>query len=364
MKLRMLAFALAVLIFVPARPFAETRSMYSNLSNPSIGFNALFLTQAARDLDEPYGPQFQESEISLLSVVDPYWSLWANITFTPEEVDPEEVYATTTAIPSIHLKIGKIRAAFGKHALLHTHAFPFVQAPVIVANAVGEEGFGDAGFEAAWLTPVPWYCELTGGAYRAIEADEEHPLDFGSADHGNVPYLGHLKNVFDLTDETTMELGASGLAGKGADGLTHAALGGDLTFRNVPSRASNRRGWILQGEYIEKGSRPGDAYRREQHGWYASFQYRWAQILWTGLRAEEASDSFTDVLTDPSTGEGVPGRVRRASVNVAWTPSEFSFVRLEYSYASVEDAVGGSLTDRRLMLQMSCTIGYHPAHAY
>jgi hypothetical protein len=364
MRLRILAYILVTLLCAPALSFAQTRSIYSNLANPAIGFNALFLGQAARDLKEPYGLQFQESEISLLSVVDPYWSLWANIAFAPDGVDPEEIYATTTSIPTVQLRIGKIRATFGKHGLLHTHAFPFVQAPVIMANTIGEEGFKVAGMEAAWLAPLPWYLDLTGGIYQAINADADHPMDFGSTDHGNIPFLGHLKNQFDLNDNTTMELGASALTGKGTDELTHAAYGADLTFRNVPLRQSNERGWILQGEYIQKGSYKGGAYNREQHGWYASLQYRWSQVWWTGLRAEEAFDSFTDVLTDPSTGDPIPGRIRRASVNIAWTPSEFSFVRVEYSVGKADDGNGNAPMDHRLMVQMSYTIGYHPAHAY
>jgi len=347
---------------VPASGHAQTRSIYSNLANPSIGFNALFLDQFAPNIDEPYGPQFQESEISLISVVDPYWLLEANLVFGPDEVTPEEVWARSSSIPGIQLKLGKIRAAFGKHGQLHTHAFPFVQAPVIMANTIGEEGFKDAGVEASWLTPLPWYAEVIAGAFQAEPVDDENPLDLGSSAHGNVPYLGRLKNVFDVNDETTMELGASLLRGQGEDGHPHAAYGADLTFRNVPLRNSNRRGWIAQAEYLEKGTYVAGKYHREQHGGYASFQYRWAQVWWTGIRVEQAKDSYFDVLVDDA-GDPVAGKISRASANVAWTPSEFSYVRLEYSYAQA-DGGGYKPHDQRLMVQMSYTIGYHPAHAY
>ena len=52
----------------------------------------------------------------------------------------------------------------------------------------------------------------------------------------------------------------------------------------------------------------------------------------------------------------------RGSLDLAWAPSEFSFMRLEYSHAKAD--AGVHPTDDRLAIQMSYTIGYHPAHAY
>lgn len=356
--------AVLTLAFVPALAAAQTSSMFSNLANPALGMNALFTGQAARNLDQPYGLGFDEAEISLISVVDPYWTFTSNIVFPGDGgVDPEEVWARSTNIPSIQLKLGKIRGTFGKHGLLHTHAFPFIQAPVIMANSIGAEGFKDAGIEASWLTPLPWFSELTGGVYQAIAADADHPLDFGSTRHDNVPFLGHFKNQLDLNSATTMEIGQSVLSGRGADGNPHSAFGADLTFRNVPARNSNRRGWILQGEYLQKGSTVDGSYRREQDGGYASFQYRASQVWWLGVRGEQARKSFTDFLVD-DTGAPIPGKVNRVSANIAWMPSEFSFVRLEYSHAQADGGNGIKPNDDRLMIQMSYTIGYHPAHAY
>ena len=361
MRLRTLACLFAALVCAPALATAQTTSMYSNLANPAIGMVGLFSGQAAHNLDQPYGLQFDEAEISLISVVDPYWTFWSNIAFAEGEVDPEEVWVRSTNIPSIQLKLGKMRGTFGKHGLLHTHAFPFIQAPIVMANTIGEEGFKDAGIEAAWLTPLPWFSELTGSAYQAIGSDDEHPLDFGSTSHGNVPFLGHFKNQFDLGEATTLELGQSILQGHGSDDHVHSAYGADVTFRNVPARNSNRHGWILQSEYLQKGSTIDGTYTREQDGGYTSFQYRLSQIWWMGVRGEQARKSFTDFLLD-DTGAAIPGKVNRVSANIAWVPSEFSFVRLEYSHAKADGDVNP--TDDRLMIQMSYTIGYHPAHAY
>ena len=363
MRLRMLACLLVALALVPEIAMAQaSNAMYSNLANPAIGMNALFTGQAVPTLNQPYGLGFDEAEISLLSVVDPYWTFASNIVFLPDHtVDPEEIWARSVNIPSVQLKLGKLRGTFGKHGLLHTHAFPFIQAPIVMPNTIGEEGFKDPGVEAAWLTPLPWYVELTAGAYQAIGVSDDNPLDFGSTRHDNIPLLGHLKSLVDVNDATTFELGVSTLQGRGTDGNLHAAYGGDVTFRNVPARNSNRHGWILMSEYLQKGTRAGGSYAREQDGGYASFQYRLSQVWWTGVRAEQARDSFTDFMVDEA-GAAVPGTVHRGSVNIAWTPSEFSFIRLEYSHSKA--SAGVHPTDDRILLQLSYTIGYHPAHAY
>ena len=361
-RLRVLACLFVALLCAPALATAQTRSMFSNLANPAIGMNALFSGQAARNLNQPYGLHFDEAEISLISVVDPYWTFVSNIVFVGDgSVDPEEAWVRSTNIPGIQLKLGKIRGMFGKHGLLHTHAFPFIQAPIVMENTLGGEGFKDAGIEAAWLTPLPWFSELTGGVYQGVGIDDDHPLDFGSIRHDNVPFLGHFKNQFDLNDATTLELGQSVIGGRGVDGNRHSAYGAEATIRNAPARSSNRHGWILQAEYLQKGSSGGGTYRREQDGGYASLQYRLSQVWWVGIRGEQARDSFTDFLLD-GTGTPIPGKVSRGSLDLAWAPSEFSFMRLEYSHAKAD--AGVHPTDDRLAIQMSYTIGHHPAHAY
>src|SRR5439155_17995203 len=113
LRLAGLAPVAAVLVCMPAPATAQAPAMFSNLANPAIGMNALISGQAAHNLDQPYGLQFDEAEISLISVVDPYWTLTSNIVFTPDGVDPEEVWVRNTSIPSLQLKLGKLRGTFG-----------------------------------------------------------------------------------------------------------------------------------------------------------------------------------------------------------------------------------------------------------
>jgi hypothetical protein len=116
----MFACLFVALVCAPALAAAQSSSMFSNLANPAIGMNSLFSWQAAHNLDQPYGLRFDEAEISLISVVDPYWTFASNIVFVGDgTVDPEEAWARGTNIPGIQLKLGKIRGTFGKHGLLH-----------------------------------------------------------------------------------------------------------------------------------------------------------------------------------------------------------------------------------------------------
>jgi hypothetical protein len=372
-------FFITILLGSPVLGLAQTRSIISNLANPAIGMSALFLGQEAPNLSQSglNGIQFQEAELSVISTVDPYWTLAANLVFganpadgIPDTVEAEEAYATCDSIPDIQWKVGQMRAQFGKHGLLHTHAFPFIQAPIIMGNSIGMEGFKDAGIQASWLSPLPWFCELTAGGYTPVANDGvvsiggsdgqgNHPLDFNSPSHDNIPYLVHLKNLVDVDEDTTMELGASDLTGMGDDGLHHAVYGADLTFRNVPLRQSNQHGWILQGEYIKKVSYEDSIYNQETDGWYGSFQDRLAQEWWTGVRYEQCFNATPDTQVDP-TENSLPGHVQRVSADIAWLASEFSEVRAEYSYARNDS---GSV-DNRAMLQFNYVIGFHPPHSY
>jgi hypothetical protein len=120
MRLRKFTCLFAAVVCAPALATAQTSSMFSNLANPAIGMNALFTGQATHNLDQAYGLGFDDAEMSLISVVDPYWTFMGNIVFVGNgEVDPEEVWVRSTNIPAIQLKLGKLCGTFGKHGLLH-----------------------------------------------------------------------------------------------------------------------------------------------------------------------------------------------------------------------------------------------------
>jgi hypothetical protein len=330
--------------------------------NFTLGLDALALLQAAPDSPRPSRFEFQEADLSFSGTVDPTWSFFSNLVFVDGEVDPEEVFGATNAIPDLQVRVGKGYVSFGKHGLLRTYAYPFIREPLAIENSLGDDGLKATGVEATWTTPLPWDCELLLGGYQAIGPSAECPLDLGSNAYDNIPYLGHLKNLFEIDDNTSLEIGASGLNGMGADGLHHFVGGADLTLKGLPPRDSNAVGWILQGEYLQRMSYSGGFTGYDSEGWYGSLQFRWAASWWTGLRLEEVFDGMTEDLEEDGSGL-IPGHLQRACLNVAWVPSESSFVRAEYDLTRRDDGSGGYLMDHRVLVQMNWNIGFKTSHA-
>ncbi len=358
-------WARAILIglwIAPLAAWAKDGSGPANLLNPTIGLNALFLAQGSPDLAKPYGLDFQEADLSLSAVVDPQWHLFSNIVFESDGVNVEELFAVSTFLPEVQFKVGKLYAAFGKHATLRAYAYPFVQEPLAVASTLGPDGFKSPGLEASWTPSLPWTLQFTLGAYHALEADDkEGPLDFRNQTHENIPWLGRMMNMVDLSEDATLEWGATFLDGMGGDSRHHSVLGTDLTLKNLPPKESGAA-WILQGEYLQSGSWDnGGLYQTASAGWYASFQYRLLSDWWLGARAEEAFHGPSDILGAHPSGDPILGHLQKASANIAWTPSPNSFIRLEYGILQADNGNGQKPLDHRLFLQFDYNIGSNQA---
>ena len=351
-----LAFALA--------PFTLHAQTAPPVSSFFLGFDGLFLAQQSPDWPSSHSFGLQEAHLSLSGTVDPTWNLFGDLVFQDDSVEAEELFATTTAIPNVFIRVGKIYLSFGKHATLRAYAYPFIPEPMVVENTLGDDGLRDDGLEATWTPPsLPWDLELTLGAYQAIGTGAGLPLDLGSASSDNIPYLAHLKNVFSLDDNTTLEAGASALAGMGTDSLHHGVVGADLTLKSLPAGRVDGTGFILQGEYQDRF-----AYDQNGNvspgadGWYASFQYRWSPEWWSGLRAEEAFNSTTGDLEGDGASGLLSGHLQRGCLDVAWVPSESSFIRAEYDLTR-EDNATGTLWDHRILLQLNYSLGFRTKKA-
>lgn len=393
------------LVAVPARPAsAEGGSTATGLSrafNPAIGANGLFLaTYTDRDAGDEDGHdhgsafdtglRIQEVEIGLRAVVDPYMRAQFTLAMHGvDEIEIEEFYAQTTSLPKgFGILAGKTYLPFGKHNRLHTHAFPFIDGPLIHSALLGGHGLNDTGLQLSYLVPLPWFSETT---VAAVYPGHESP--FAAEDEEDLVYVANWRNLWDLADSTTFELGTSWAGAQvtheAVEGLTtpfghlhhEEALtdengcaaglhfvGADVTVKHVSTRY---RSWDVSVEYLQ-GLGVIDDNLEMQYGGitgYGRFQLsrRWwvqARGDFLGIPMKEADEA--DHHDHEGEKEDEEGHLEdgdnpwRASGMVACVLTEFTALRLQYDHI---DRIVVEPEDR-VMLQLNITFGAHPAHSY
>lgn len=340
---------------------AQPPSPRGKAFNPDISANFLGLFQRGTGItgdrtQVPHnGFSLQEAEIQFNADVDPYLRAVVALSVAQESggtefgIDPEEVYFETIAIPSVTIRGGKFKLALGKHNQIHTHAFPFIDAPLIHQQLIGDEGLNEVGVSAAVLLPTSWYSELIFQGFSPSNKEL-----YNSPNSGDLGALVRFKNLLDFSDDFTMELGVSGTAGKNQFDQTSSIVGADLTFKWRPSVGGKYHAFIWSTEYLN-GIRPGltDSTTGEDTnplgGLATWLQYQFAERWWVQGRYEYVGLPHAEAFSTQS----------KQSVLLGFFPSEFSGVRLQYDHLTT-----GGKTDHAIALQYNISIGAHPAHAY
>lgn len=348
-------------------PSTSARGL-SNTMNPAISAVGLLLGGAST-ADEPDGERgeletgiaIQEVELRLSSIVDPYFRADLTLAASQEEIGFEEVYLSTLELPQVTVRAGQFRADLGRHNALHTHAFPFLTAPLPWRVLLGAEGLSDPGVSADVLLPLPFFAEFHAQVFRGewlpfaghidddpataaddAEPDRRRPEDF--------VYLGRLQTLLELGAATTLQLGASYAAGRNGFGRRSDIVGADMTVKWRPLEAERYRGLEWQSEYlwVHRAGAPWDDTRG---GAYSGLRAQFAQRFW--LQARGAVLGLPEDDTPRSyRGEGL----------VAYVPSEFSALRLQYAYETSESRSTDPVHE--LFLQAIFSIGPHPPHDY
>lgn len=336
---------------VSAQETSPTATGISNRFNPAMSVNVLLLArgssaESASNHDETLhdsehthnaGLIVQESELQLTAFVDPY--LKADVTFSQhgtEGFELEEVSFRALRTPRrFGFRLGKLKAPFGRHNTLHTHAFPFVEAPWIVEKAFGEEGLVEVGVEMGVLLPTPWYSEVFVSAFNG-----DNETLFHSERVRDLGYVARWRQLFDWHPTTTFDVGISGVFGKKEENFSHV-VGGDVTVKYQPLSAVQGK-MILQGEYL-RAQVATDGVAR---GGYALARYQFSRRWWLQGGFDWVS--------------GADGSNKRFRAALIFVPTEFSSWKLQYN----TNLHAGEDVSHEILFQLNATIGTHPAHAY
>lgn len=325
----------------------------SRAFNPAISVNGLLLGtyvnqgRADSSREVKTGLEVQEVELRFTANIDSYLHGDLTVTFEDDEVEVEEIIVSLLLTNNLSFRAGKFFAPFGKHNQLHTHAFPFIDAPLINEKILGKEGLNEAGVGMAWLLPTSWFSEID-----LLFLEGENGL-FNGALNDDFLYLVHWKNLVELGDELTAELGGSFAYGRnelvtGPYNYTTLA-GADLTFKWKPAGRERYRTLIWQTEFIYS-SRDVD-----KKGVYSLVQFQFARRWWLQGRYD-----FFSIPRDQVGGGELKQNQHRYSTLLAFVLSEFSAIRLQYNYL---DRFRKN-DEHQAFLQINFTFGSHPAHKY
>jgi hypothetical protein len=329
----------------------------SKVFNPDISVIGDFLGAAgSNEVNPSPAMEMHETEVAFQATVDPYAKADFFISFGEEGVNLEEGYITFPAIPGgLLVRVGKMRAAFGKVNGLHNHVMPWTDRPLVTNNLVGgEDGIDDSGFSVARLIPNPLvFLEATGQVFRGDSGENL----FKSSSPGDLTYLGHLRGYKDITNNTNLDFGFSITRGHNASGIVNGVdvgrfttrlYGGDATIRWKPLQRSVYHSFVGRSEFVwSKRVQPGGA--QNAMGYFASADYQLGRRWYTGVRFDHSERSDDASLLD-----------KGQSLTLSYFPSEFSQIRAQYR--RTDYAVGP--TANEFLFQFQFAIGAHGAHPF
>jgi hypothetical protein len=348
--------------------------------NPDISVIGDFVGGVGNPRNRPTPSlEMHESEVGFQEVIDPYARADFFITFGEQGVSLEEGYLTFTALPAaLQLKVGKMRAAFGKVNTLHNHVLPWVDRPLVTQNLVGgEDGIDDAGLSLSRILPAPKGIFMEGTA-QVFRGDTENV--YRANKRSDLSTVEHLRLYRDITDNTNIDVGGSWSRGNSPFGNGWNQLYGfDGTLRWKPLSRSIYHSFVGRTELIWARmvtgnsignpfvpASTGAAIIRTPFGMYASAEYQLGRRWFLGGRFDR-SQRVCGLPTNPPTvtecrvsSLGTLFQDTGGSLLLTYWPSEFSQVRGQLR----RTRYGEGLTANELVFQFLFSMGAHGAHPF
>jgi len=340
-------------LLAPASPQLPASS--TTVFNPDISVIGNFLGSGGRNPNgEDASLALTEAEVSFQAIVDPYARADFYLGASSEGLDIEEGAITFTTLPAnLLVRVGKLKAQFGKVNLQHTHQLPYVDRPLVTTNLVGgEEGLADSGISVSHLIQNPHlFLEVTGELYQG---DSEV---FQSDARSRLAYVGHLRAYRDLSEATNLDLGAS-IAygptdvdpGPDAEGVLGKTMYGvDATFRYRPLRQAIYKRLNVRSELVWARQELPFGQTHTAFGAYGVAEYQMARRWYVGGRLDRSARLLEPDLVD--TG---------GAVFVTFWPTEFSQIRGQFRRIDYGDGANGN----EAFVQFNFAIGAHGAHVF
>jgi hypothetical protein len=335
---------------VQQAPVAPRSTLSTNPDLSAIGdFRSSYLSVGKRKIDL----YLNQLEFQVSSVVDPYaradfmFSYGKDFNTGELSTDLEIATLTSLTLPyQLQVTLGKFKPAFGKVNILHPHAFSFVDFPRVTENYFSSEGMFMEGASVSWLVPNPYdfFQELTLEVGRVVTN-----ASLVRGDNSQLSYVGHLKNFFDMTQNSTLEVGFSGANGPNQAGFSSTLGGADLTYKWKPVQFNVLQSFTWQSEVLISRMRLDEATVAKTHGLYSFAEYQFEQRWFIGARYDYAQ------YPEDGGRRDIAG-----TILFRFQPTEFQILALEYQYTdrNYDRSTNG------VIFRIIFGIGTHAAHQY
>lgn len=359
----------------------DAKGYVSNLKNSALESRSVpgFTTEGSGLRN---GFNVDAAELLIFAPVDPYFNLYVNIPVNQDGAELEEAYFVTTSLPEgFQIKGGRFKSNTSRLNSQHPHSWDFADIPLSYKAFLGSEGSGgENGVQFTWLPPLPVYTLLGIEVFQG-----DNPLLFGDdPNRGPHAFSAFAKMSFDTSDNASLLVGPWVMFGSTNSGGILPAddttgdtfnLRGDSALYGMEAVwkwKSGLHGVNVQGEYlylVQNGDLTStdsggatvavNPLKRHQDGAYLQALYRYDR--WRVGARYDRLEIFDNTFRIADVQQSFGSKPWRASANLEFKPTEFSAIRAQFNHD--RSARDGRVNNEGI-LQLTFTIGAHPAHAF
>ena len=325
--------------------------------NPEISITGDFLFSSRKDRTSEQNNDFNFRNLGVHTEawLDPYTHFKGALEFHEDETELGEAYVTLYNIrDDLNLTLGKFRQQFGVVNRWHKHGLDQVDYPLALREIFGEGGLNQSGLSLDWLMPPAGNTsqeltfQLTNGSNDRL---------FGQNRRNRPSFLAHYKNYRDISKDTYLEWGLTGLMGwnnrwelaggnERNDSMITTVFGVDLSVLWEPTERMRYRNVEWRSELYVLNKRlpaPDNSGADTINAWglYSYLQSKLSQTIEAGVRGDyyvpdtknyaEISDSLS--LSPLAVTSDNP-YIWQVCPYITWWQSPFVKFRIEYDYGN------------------------------
>ena len=372
---------------------AETESEEQTFTSGALGLQALnpeisvtgdLLFSSGDDAASHQNSDFnfRNLGVHLESWLDPYSRFKSAVEFHEGETELGEGYLTLYNVhEDLNVTLGKFRQQFGVVNRWHKHGLEQVDFPLALRKIFGDGGLNQTGLSLDWMMP-PAGVSSQQLTFQVTDGSNSRLFDENTRNRPSL--LAHYKNYRDLSKDTYLEWGLSGLLGwnnkwdmpggaeRSGNKIT-TVLGADLSVLWEPTEKMRYRNIEWRSEvYLlnKKLLAPDSSGTDDINAWglYSYLQSKVSRTVDIGIRYDYYVPDTKDYanLSGPlslSPLAVTPDNpyIRQVGPYITWRQSPFVKFRIEYDYS---DSKGIENPEHVVWLQCVFAAGPHKHERY